>query len=115
MWESYSLIAEVMPEVVTKGFGLFVSQDFVTVGFTSRKVVTQLCRSLCVQQKDTSVTGSIAQAKHSRHGAAGGPRQFSGNPSTIVDPAEALEARVSLSKYDHLCLQVHPFSIRSVY
>lgn len=60
--------------------------------------MTQLSGLLCVQQKDTSVTGPVSQAKHSRHGAAGGPRQFSGNTSSVVDPSEALEARVSLSK-----------------
>jgi hypothetical protein len=44
------------------------------------------------------VTGSGAQAKQSRHEAGGGLRQFSGNPSSLMDPSEALEARVSISK-----------------
>jgi hypothetical protein len=61
-------------------------------------LATELSCLLCAQKMDTSVAGPPAQAKQSRPGAAGGPRQFSGNPSSVVDPSEALEARVSMSK-----------------
>ncbi|KAG0588177.1 hypothetical protein KC19_2G222300 [Ceratodon purpureus] len=50
-----------------------------------------------LNEKDTSASGPAAQAKQTRHGVAGGPRQFSGNSSGVVDPSEALEARVSMS------------------
>ncbi|KAG0588176.1 hypothetical protein KC19_2G222200 [Ceratodon purpureus] len=63
----------------------------------SRPLLLSMVESFLNEKKDGSVTGTPAQSKQSRHGAAGGPRQFSGNSSGAVDPSEAVEARVSMS------------------